>query len=133
MYHALAKRFEDEERVQFIISDGYHTYLDVYGFTIRFHHGHQIKYYGGVGGITIPLNKAVAAWNKAHPVYLDVVGHFHQLFDGGNWVVNGSLIGYNAFALSIKASPETPRQAFFLIDKLDGKTVMAPIILTRNR
>jgi hypothetical protein len=47
--------------------------------------------------------------------------------------VNGSLVGYNAFALSIKAGFEPPKQAFFLIDKSVGKTVVTPIILSEDR
>jgi hypothetical protein len=47
--------------------------------------------------------------------------------------VNGSLIGYNAYALAIKASPEPPVQAFFLIDSRFGKTVVCPVILDHDR
>lgn len=134
MYHALAREFAGDPRVEFIISDGYHSYIDVWdNYTIRFHHGHSIRYYGGVGGLSIPMNKAVAQWNKLRHVQLDVCGHFHQLLDGGNWIVNGSLVGYSAFALSIKAGFEPPQQAFFLIDKTVGKTLVCPIILTEDR
>jgi hypothetical protein len=134
MYHALAKEFESDPRVEFIISDGYHSYVDVWdNFTIRFHHGHSIRYYGGIGGLSIPMNKAVSQWNKLRHVQLDVIGHFHQFMDGGNWIVNGSLVGYSAYALSIKAGFEPPQQAFFLIDKSAGKTVVAPIILKEDR
>lgn len=133
MYYSLAQVFKDEPRVQFVISDGYHTYVKVFDFSIRFHHGHSVRYYGGVGGITIPLNKAVHQWNLGRKADLDVLGHFHTLLDGGLWVANGSLIGYSAYALSIKASPEPPRQAFFLIDREMGKTVVCPILLTNDR
>jgi hypothetical protein len=133
MYHSLAQRFSGNKRVKFIINDGYHTYVEVYDTVVRFHHGHAVKYGGGVGGVTIPLNKAIAQWNKGRKADLDILGHLHQLLDGGNFIVNGSLIGYNAFALAIKASPEPPQQAFFLIDKDYGKTVVCPIILTSDR
>ena len=133
MYFSLAREFEGEDRVEFIIADGYHTYLDIYGFIVRLHHGHAIRYSGGVGGITIPVNKAIAQWDKARQADLDVFGHYHQFFDGGKFVCNGSLIGYNAYALSIKAAHEPARQAFFLIDSEDGKTVVAPIILEHDK
>ena len=42
---------------------------------------------------------------------------------------NGSLIGYNAYALSIKASFEPPTQTYFLLDKKRGRTMTAPIYL----
>lgn len=116
MYHMLANHFAKEKRVKFLIAKGYHSYMDICGFKIRFHHGHNIKYGGGVGGITIPTAKAIAQWNKANNVDLDCFGHFHQLRFGGNFICNGSLIGYNAFALAIKADYEKPKQAFFLVN-----------------
>ncbi|MFA6338886.1 MAG: hypothetical protein WCW87_02425 [Candidatus Paceibacterota bacterium] len=116
MYHNIADHFSDNPRVKFMISRGYHSFIDVEGFVIRFHHGHDIRYAGGVGGIFIPAYKAIAQWQKSRAVNLDVFGHFHQLKYGGNFVCNGSLIGYNAYALSIKADFERPQQAFFLIN-----------------
>jgi hypothetical protein len=118
-----------EKRVTFIVPDGPHSYLDIYGTTVRFQHGHMVKYGGGVGGLTIPLNKAIAQWNKGRHADLDVLGHFHQMFDGGNFIVNGSLIGYDSFALSIKASYEKPKQALFLLDRKRGRTFTCPILL----
>jgi len=129
MYHNLAKFFENDERVTFQISDSYHSYLDIYGYTVRFHHGHHIRYYGGVGGIYIPVNKAIAQWNKARKASVDCFGHFHQQVDGGHFMCNGSLAGYNAYALSIKGTFEPPRQTFFLLDSRRGRTFVAPIIL----
>ena len=116
MYHNLADHFRGNKRVQFIITQGYHSYVDVCGFKIRFHHGHNLKYGGGVGGLAIPVRKAIAQWNKARPVDLDCFGHWHQLIWYSNFVCNGSLIGYNAYALAIKADYEKPRQAFFLVN-----------------
>jgi len=129
MYLSLALQFRHEPRVQFLIPEAPHSYLDVYGTTIRFQHGHMVKYGGGVGGLTIPLNKAIAQWNKGRHADLDVLGHFHQMFDGGNFIVNGSLIGYDSFALSIKASFELPKQAMFLMDRKRGRTFTWPVLL----
>lgn len=129
LYLHLAAYFRHEPRIQFVIPEGAHSYLQVYDQTIRFQHGHMVKYQGGVGGIYIPVNKAISQWNKARHANLDVFGHFHQLRDGGNFICNGSLIGYNAFALSIKADYEKPKQALFLIDKKRGRTCTWPILV----
>lgn len=128
MYTNLRDYFRNEKRVTFIINEGAHTYLNIYGKNVRFLHGHDLKYNGGVGGLTVPVNKAIAQWDKARPAFLTVFGHFHQRFDGGNFLANGSLIGYNAFALSIKASAEPPAQQLCLIDSVRGKTVVCPIL-----
>lgn len=134
MYLTLAAHFRHEPRVTFLIAEGMHSYVDLYPgedgeTTIRFHHGHAVKYGGGVGGIYIPVNKAISQWSKARHATLDVFGHFHQMRDGGNFLCNGSLIGYNTFALSIKADYEKPRQLLFLIDKKRGRTCTWPILV----
>lgn len=123
LYHMLADHFAGNKRVKFIIPRSYHSFVTVYGEVIRFHHGHNLRYGGGVGGLTIPVNKAIAQWNKSNKdVTLDCFGHWHTRFDGGNFIANGSNIGFNAFAVSIKASYDRPSQTLFLIDKKRGRT-----------
>ena len=130
MYHVLASDFEGNKRVKFIIPTSYHSYVDIHGFVIRFHHGHSIKYGGGIGGIFIPAFKAVSQWQKARHADLDCFQHFHQSKDGGNFVCGGSLIGYNEYAVSIKADFEKPKQTFFLVDHArKEKTVTTNIFL----
>ena len=127
MYHVAAERYAGDARVEFSVTDGYFNFLDVYGYTVRFHHGDAVKYQGGVGGVTIPLNKAIAQWNKMRKVYLDVLGHWHTQLSGREFVLNGSLIGYNAYSIAIKASYEPPSQSFFTIHPRYGKAVEIPI------
>lgn len=127
LYHFLAREFADEERVEFSLPEGAHTYVRVYDQTIRFHHGDDAKYGGGVGGIMIPINKAVQRWESVHHADLTCLGHFHQYHDLSNLVINGSLIGYNPYALSIGARYEEPTQAFFLMDSRRGKTFPASV------
>jgi hypothetical protein len=132
MYLHLASWFRHDPRVRFLIAEGMHSYLEVYDQTIRFHHGHAVKYGGGVGGIYIPVNKAIAQWNIARRADVDVFGHFHQYISAPNFQCNGSLIGYNSYALSIKATYEPPRQALFLMDKKRGRTCSWPILVERK-
>lgn len=129
MYKHLAGYFRSESRVQFIIPDGPHSYINIYDQTVRLQHGHMIKFGGGVGGLFIPAFKAFSQYNKAQHADLDVMGHFHQSKDGGSFLCNGSLIGYNSFALSIRADYETPRQTMFMMDKKRGRTCTWPILL----
>jgi len=134
MYLMLRDYFATEKRVRFIVQPGYHSYTSFFdgAYVIRFHHGHQINYQGGVGGITIPVNKAIAQWNKARHADLDVFGHFHQKLDGGSFVANGSLIGYNPYAVSIKASYEPPAQICFLVNnEYRAKTAVMPIFVEK--
>jgi len=131
LYQYLAAHFRGEKRVRFVIESGYHTYLPVYEETLRFHHGHAVNYAGGVGGLTIPANKAIANWNQGRKATLDIFGHFHQRLSTRRFACNGSLIGYNGYALSIKAEFEPPQQSLLLFDKKRGKTCEWPILLER--
>ena len=129
VYSNIANIFANEKRIKCILPEGYHIQIKVYGKTIVIHHGHFVKYQGGVGGPTISINKAIAQWNKIFKADLYIQFHLHQCFDGGNFIINGSVIGFNPYAMSIKASYEDPKQMFFLWDKRFGKTIVCPIWL----
>jgi hypothetical protein len=132
MYYNMRDMLANEPRVKFQIADGYHSYVRLFDgkYVVRTHHGHGMNYGGGTGGIMTPVNKAIAQWNKGIRADLDVFGHFHTRLDGGNFVANGSLIGYNAYALRIKADYERPSQTFFLVNKKwNCKTVVTPIFV----
>lgn len=109
---------ERRKNVRWQVGAGYLNYVDLDGFRVRAHHGHAIRYGGGVGGITIPTNKAIAAWDAIERADLTVFGHWHQFswLRAGRYVSNGSLIGHNAYAVRIKAAYEAPCQAVVVID-----------------
>jgi hypothetical protein len=129
MYNIIAEHYaaKGEKRIEFGIATGSHLYRQVFDYMIRWHHGDQIRYYGGVSGLQLPLNKSIREWNVTKHADLTCVGHFHTLTWGRDFVCNGSNVGYGAYAQSIKARFEKPQQAFFLIDKRKGRTVMCPI------
>lgn len=130
LYHFLAREFRDEKRVDFHLPAGSHSYAEVYDWVIRFTHGDDAKYGGGVGGIMIPIRKALHRWQTVRHADLTCLGHFHQYHDLANLVINGSLIGYNPYALKIGAEFEKPQQAFFLMDSKRGKTFPAGVWVT---
>lgn len=126
MYHMLK---DDVPDVEWLIADGYFLFLEVYDRIFRIHHGDNIQYQGGIGGLTIPCEKALASWNKARPVYMDIFGHHHTAQQNPRWICNGSLIGYGPYSLAIKAGFEPPQQTFFLLDSKRGRTGTFPIFL----
>lgn len=127
LYRWLAKEFANEPRVKFVLPLGAQTYVEVYEWVIRFTHGDDTNYGGGIGGIMIPIRKAIAKWQTVRHADLTVLGHYHQEHFLRDLVVNGSLVGYNEYALKIAAPFEDPRQAFFLMDKLRGITFPSTI------
>jgi len=129
LYSFLLKHYVNHPIVSIKLTDGYFNNIEVYDRLVRFHHGDSVRYAGGVGGLHIPLRKAIAQWNKARQAYLDVLGHWHSRTSSQDYLVNGSLIGYNDFAIKIKADYEVPQQSFFLMHPKYGKTVEAPIFV----
>ena len=115
--------------VEFNIARGELLYATVYGRDIRFHHGQEFRYSGGIGGISIPANKAVKEWNDARRAYLDIFAHWHQYLDGRMWLSCGCLIGYDEFAQHIKAPFQPPTQTLVFIEKNMGKTGVHQIYL----
>ena len=127
MYHSLAGRFDKDERVRFEVTNSRHQYVQVYDKVLHFHHGDEVRYQGGVGGIAIPLLKAVPQWDLIKRADYHHIGHFHQLTDFGRVVVNGSLIGYGPYSQSIRASFEAPQQMLYYIDSKRGKCMTTPL------
>ncbi len=122
---------EKRKNVEWQVGEGYLNNINLDGFIVRAHHGHAIRFGGGVGGLTIPANKAISNWNQAQRADLDIFGHWHCF----SWlpyrfVANGCLIGHNAFADRIKAEYQPPSQSLVIIDHDHGRvTKVLPIFL----
>jgi primosomal protein N'' len=135
MYKLLAQRYAGDKKVNFTVADGDHVYLDIYQWTLRFTHGDNFQFGGGVGGLSIPIRKGVQSLESFKHADITCMGHFHQQKDFGDIVVNGSMIGYNPYAVKINAGYEPPQQAFFLMDPECpvGKCMSTPIWLDKKK
>jgi len=130
MYLELRDATSGMKNVKWQIGNGYHNYLDVLGKNCRFHHGHKVKFGGGVGGVTVPLYKAIYAWNQKIRADINFNGHFHDYAcPRMDVVLNGSVIGYSPFAIDIKANYQPPMQAFCVIDRDRGLTRSLPVFV----
>lgn len=129
LYVSMAKRYENNPRVKFHIEPSYYSIVNILGTRVRFHHGHAVAYGGGVGGLHIPLRKAIKSWNETARADLDIMGHYHSFLEHttAKYMVNGSLIGYSAYAERVKAVIEPPLQGYCLIHKKYGVTRPTPI------
>jgi len=128
-YSQLAREYVEDRRVSFEVATGYHNIVDIQGSRVRFHHGDGVRYQGGVGGISIPVNKAIGQWNKSTKCDYDVFAHWHQYLDHWNWTSSGCLVGYDPFALSIKAEFQEPTQTFLVFDSERRKVMSLPIFV----
>jgi predicted phosphodiesterase len=109
--YVMMATFETRPNVRWQIGEGYLNVVDLDGFKIAFHHGHGIK-----GNIHVGASKAIAQWQRVEPVNMHCFGHHHQFaYQRGKYLSNGSLVGYNAYALRIRADFEAPCQALAVI------------------
>lgn len=132
VYRSLERAIVDPT-LQWNIADGYTAYVESLGYRMRFSHGDLITYLGGTGGVTVPLNRWIDRVNKQIRVDRDFLGHFHTLFNGPNFTLNGSLIGPSSYSVSLGFAPERPQQAFQILDARRGFTVSAPILVTEEK
>lgn len=123
LYRWLEKSTRNTPGLRWQIADGYLNYLEVQGYTVRFHHGDAVKYGGGVGGLTIPMNKKKATWDRSRHSDLDICGHFHTwLYHPYKFIVNGCLIGMSPYAVRISAEYQPPSQTLAIVDSRHGVT-----------
>ena len=117
LYAQLKLRFANEPRLKFVMPTSQFTYLDnVYDRTIRFLHGDVFKFAGGVGGIMIPMMKALARWETVKKADLTCMGHWHQRICLPDVIVNGSLCGYDSYAMGGGFPFQHPVQALRMLD-----------------
>lgn len=117
LYTQLARHYAHEKRIRWILPTSQFTFLhDVYGRSIRFLHGDVFKWGGGIGGLTVPMFRALGRWETMQHADLTCMGHWHQRYCLPNVIVNGSLCGYDPYAMSIGASWEAPVQCMRVLE-----------------
>lgn len=126
-YMQIAKAFESDTMFSFNVAKGIQAYEEIAGHVVRFQHGDALHYQGGVGGITIPVMKAIAQWDKGRRADLDIFGHWHQHMAHWKFVSCGCLIGYTDFSLNIKADYQPPTQTFVLMNPKVGRAMALPV------
>lgn len=129
-YQNLAKKYAAHDWISFNVSRGYLARMDVQGRSIRYHHGHAIRYMQGIGGPAIPLRKKINSWNISQtPAHQDVLGHLHMRLSDPRFEMSGCLVGYSEFAIRCGIPYEPPTQTLFVIDRKWGKVMSLPIFL----
>ena len=105
-------------------------------YNTKYHgtHGDRFRGGGGIGGIMVPIRRGAALLHQAEavmgsPFDILILGHFHQYItdDGAGILVNGSLKGYDEFAMNSNFGFQPPQQSFWLTDPDHGITLRAPI------
>lgn len=132
IYKTVEKDFESDDRVSFKVSEGPYIIQPIFDVNVRFHHGHAARFNGGIGGLAVPVIRKTQQMNTIEHADLDVIGHFHSAQVFSNVIVNGSLVGINAYSMALGLPREIPKQTYFEIDSKYGRTVVAPICIDRE-
>lgn len=115
--------------IEFIIPKCSSAIIEIYGERYLFAHGHQFKYRGGIGGIYVPLSVWFAKTAMTLKIKRAFIGHWHTSVSIREAVVNGSVIGYNAHAMSSFLPYERPQQSLTIITEKYGTTNQQSIYL----
>lgn len=118
VYKDLAGWFASDDSIDFHIAEAEWLELDVHGYPLLFHHGHAIRYGGGVGGIAVPLLRTVGRLQRDYRFRTLNIGHHHQrnVVQGGTAFVNGSLVGANGYSRDLGLPSEQAAQIAYTID-----------------
>lgn len=138
LYTFLAKRFEGDSRVTFLIPNGPDALYRIYDHRYLLTHGDQFQGGDGMIGALGPIirgdHKKRSRNSQVDQEYdTMVLGHWHQLIQLERVIVNGSLKGYDEYANSKNFGFEPPRQALWITHPQHGITFSIPINLDRAR
>lgn len=136
--HLLARMLAHDERITFDIADSADTVVPSYGQRVCVTHGDQARGGGGIAGIYSPImrldaRKRQRAAAVMAPYDLLVMGHWHSLIFGPQWIVNGSLKGFDEYAYTENFGFEPAQQALWLMTPEHGKTWTAPVLVTDRK
>lgn len=132
MYKNIEKIFTEyypSYNIKFIIPKSEFAYIKAYDKVIRMSHMDHFNYQGGIGGVMIPLNRFLYKINDVIHADLTCGAHWHTYMTLPGYLGNGSVIGYNEYALGKGFKPEPPKMHFQLLDKRRGFTMNTPIYL----
>lgn len=114
-------------KFSFIIPESEFAYIDVYGKKVLFAHGHQFRTAGGIGGIYPSMMRWYTKMNQAMQIDKAFIGHYHQMVYTKEVCVNGSLKGFDAFAMGHGLVYEEPQQTYVILNEKRGFIFYSPI------
>lgn len=134
LYCFLAKRFENDKRVTFLIPDGPDAYYRIFSHRYLLTHGDQFRggdgMIGALGPITRGDHKKRSRNSQVNMAYDTLLlGHWHQYIHLGKLIVNGSLKGYDEYAYANNFPFGIPEQALWITHPVHRVTFRMPVHL----
>ena len=124
--------FATDKRITFNIPTSADALLQIYGHGHLVTHGDQVSGGGGIGGIYPPImrmrarkeNKYLQTGQNFRTLWL---GHWHSYLSTPHLIINGSLKGYDEYAMINGFNFEPPQQALAIVTPERNITIQAPI------
>ena len=138
LYSFLEKRFEHDQRVQFMVPAGPDAHYTIYGHRYLLTHGDQFRGGDALIGALGPIVRGdhrKRSRNMQIGMSYDtiVMGHWHQLMQTQRFIVNGSLKGYDEYAYANNFPFEHPRQALWITHPNRGITFHMPVQVEKHQ
>lgn len=132
------RHFKGNSKITFAVPESADVLVDVYGYGQLMTHGDQVTGGGGIGGIYPPVMRLRARKQQRHlqagsSFSTLWMGHWHQYLSTPSLVVNGSLKGYDEYAMVSNFAFEQPQQAFAIVTPEKGLTIQAPIFVVDRK
>jgi len=126
------RHFRTDKRVSFDIPESADALIKIYDHGHLITHGDQVSGGGGIGGIYPPIMRMRA---RKQARYLATgksfqtlwLGHWHQYISTPSMIVNGSLKGFDEYAMLMGFGHEQPQQALAIITPERNITIQAPV------
>lgn len=142
LYQFLARTIEADAKyrgkITFQIPDGFDASYRVHGIRYMLTHGDSFKGGSGITGPLLPWMRGDAKARKQYgaigmPYDVMLMGHWHQLRYLGQIIVNGSLVGFNEYALKSRFDYEPAQQALWLTHPVRGLTFQEAVFAEEPR
>lgn len=123
----VARYFANDERVSVEVAKGIDLTYPILGWNVLQTHGDNIGTRGGqgFGGPGFPIIRGTklidwqaSSWYEHYDLIL--TAHYHTSMNPGKVLANGSVVGYNEYAQSLRAAYDPPRQWLALIHEKWG-------------
>lgn len=132
IYNWLADTLADDDRITFSITPAAEQIVTVYETAFLLSHGDSFRSSGGVGGLYPSLLKWLLRRKDYYSMTgnrfdIALIGHWHQYLTGKDFIVNGSLKGYDEYARDGGFGFERPQQALFIVTPERGVVQQMPV------
>lgn len=127
LYQMLQRSLASVENVKVDVAESTVLQYGVYGYQYRMEHGMDFRGGNGIGGVLVPILRGDAKRCKSFQYDYLIMGHFHQYIVANGVIVNGSLKGYDEYAIRNGFPYEQPAQALWLTHPEMGMTISMPV------